>query len=110
MSQKRLETQLTDGPCVVEFPIVNWSQNWQYCVQDKENLLPMKGSNEPLKMLEKEEYLENMAEKLSIDQVIGRSRDLWQNSSVEQLKCRRPVSQGGLTGRTTKRSSRTSLK
>jgi hypothetical protein len=61
-------------------------------------------------MLEKEEYIESMAEKLQLDQVISRSKELWRNSSNEQLKFRRPASQGGLTGRTTKRSSRTSLK
>ena len=104
-----MESQVIEGPCVVEFPVLQWSQNCLGHFQDKENVLP-KRSRMPLKMLEKEEYLETVAEKMPMDQVIDQSKELWRNRSNDQLKFKRPASQGGLSGRTTKRSSRTSLK
>ena len=68
-------------------------------------------SKMPLRMLEKEEYVETQAEKVKLDDLLNHSKELWRNGSNESIKPKRPTSQGGLTGRSsTKRASRISLK
>ena len=55
---ERWESQLMEGSFVLELPIVSsWSQN-AVALTDKENLMPLM-SKMPLRMLEKEEYVEN---------------------------------------------------